>query len=243
MGSGTVLQKEAEKLRSACLHKLTPRFGCCALLAVCVFSVSLNSLETLLSSTVSVEPSLHPQCERNVWEESLLHSDACIWRLGYWHAEIRKKENLPAVMWSVSRSLAGCGAAPRAIDVIDLTYSRFHKKCTEDGQIPNSDDGLFDHCSWYVDISQEVGRRAYTDGRLRALCGGTTYYSYQRQRLLLPEEHLMCMGWARGSYSREHISDHSLRDLAGESMAPPAIGLVVASLCLSISNGIWSERD
>ena len=155
------------------------------------------------------------------------------------HQHIRLAEGLPSIAWSEHKTLRGVSKGARVIDCIDVAYSRLHKARLQADDLVAAD-GLFEN-DLLVDISQDASRKPSTEGQLRALCGGSTLYSMKLDRQLLAMEHLMCLGWGRASLKLSELSENQIRDLAGESMAPPAIGLVVTSLGLTLGGDIWAD--
>ena len=154
------------------------------------------------------------------------------------HESVRQLEQLPNVSWCTFKCLKGIPWNSRARDCIEIAYCRFHKLILEkerNGEVvERGSHGLF-KCEWILDISQTITRKAHSL-RFRAMCSSSTYYSFSLDRMITAPEHLLALGWPREGLLEKlgQLSPSQIRDLAGESMAPPAIGAVMASLALSL---------
>ena len=120
------------------------------------------------------------------------------------------------------------------IDALDLCYSRYHKKCmSADESRRHPETGLFEDCPWVVDLSQDASRKPHAPN-IRAMCANSLYFVYESDRTLQPQEHLNVLGWPHGIASGTSLSSSAIRELAGESMSPPCIGVVGAAVCIGL---------
>ena len=94
----------------------------------------------------------------------------------------------------------------------------------------------------FLDTSQSASRGAFSENYIRAMCASSSYYSFAEDRAIKPYEHLLLLGWSKSLVRRAgmELSSSQLRDLAGESMGCPCIGLIAASLSLSLP-GVWAR--
>ena len=84
----------------------------------------------------------------------------------------------------------------------------------------------------FVDVSQAIDRKPW--GPLRTVCGGSQVYSYQKDRLLIPEELLRLLGFATSRWCHDaNVSRAEVTALAGSGMALPSVSLVCLSLMLA----------
>ena len=81
----------------------------------------------------------------------------------------------------------------------------------------------------YVDISQNHGRRPFTNdaGITGTLTTSTLLYSYARDGMILPFELLLLHGHSRTLQVPDSVKGTSLKSLAGEGMSLPCIGSVL----------------
>ena len=126
-----------------------------------------------------------------------------------------------AEKWSAKHDLRGV-KTPRAVDVIDLAYA--HQP----------------HLPLFADLSQAGPRRPWAP-HLRSMVAASCYYSFARDRIVLPREHLALLGFpASVKVDMPGMSDGKLRQLAGEGMGLPCIALI--SLCvLAQHKDLWSD--
>ena len=169
------------------------------------------------------------------------------------HATMRASLPSPTPCWSRSHCMKGVGPAPRVLDVIDVIYSRYHHvaaeslKDNEDGKESKVDmeAGRCKPCSLIVDVSQDARRGAYADAAVRSMCSGSVFYSYQHDRLLCPSEHLLLLGWNRGVVESlpDSLTPPMLRELSGESMACPSVGVALSALLATMGAGVWKACE
>ena len=87
-------------------------------------------------------------------------------------------------------------------------------------------------CDLYVDVSQSLDWKPWTVGSIRSLTTGSQIFSLRLDRLLTEFEVLLCLGFK--PYSIPELSRTTLRDLAGQCMALPAVGLAMISVLSSL---------
>ena len=160
------------------------------------------------------------------------------------HETIRQaipEESRPDRSWDVGHDLRGVGASLRVRDLINLTYEQHHSKMKSLGEeLPSS--GYY-KCDLYLDVSQDAKRNAVMEGSLRSLCAGSCFYSFRADRSITAAEHLLLCGWSEKAVTdvlAVGMKPSILRDLSGESMAPPCVGLCLTALCLCLGGNVWA---
>ena len=82
-----------------------------------------------------------------------------------------------------------------------------------------------------VDISQNPVRKAFTkNGKWPCLTTSSQLYSFARDSMLLPIEHLLLQGHRRSVHVPRSMSvkgQQHIKDLAGEGMSLPCLGLLI----------------
>ena len=149
------------------------------------------------------------------------------------HAHIRRQEALPDISWSQSHSMRGVPLVPRVLDLIELTYQRYHQRTLQ--TCPYAEvgpDGLL-QCRLLLDVSQCASRRAFSH-HVRSFCSGKAIYSFEKDRLLTADEHMLCLGWPSEKVPAKQFSQATLKELSGESMACPCIAVALATICMLI---------
>ena len=166
------------------------------------------------------------------------------WQRSHEHA--RRTEALPRLSWCEHKYLTAVPALHRPRDVVDLTYQRYHKsmlaECQKKGACFESlldKHGLLP-CSLLVDVSQDGRRKAYAQ-HIRSMCSNACYYSFTQDRLVSPVEHLKFLGWDVGRLSFRNLTANAIRDLAGEAMSAPSIGICITALALQIDAALPSS--
>ena len=104
------------------------------------------------------------------------------------------------------------------MDVIQLAY----KATVKAGKDPSQ-------C--IVDISQDGSRRPYSQ-MCRSITTSSHLFLFAVGRCLTPTEHLNIQGFPK--LSLKGLGDPAVKDLAGESMSPPCITLVILAALLSL---------
>ena len=137
---------------------------------------------------------------------------------------VLKMHQLEKATASDQRMLKGLSRTDRVLDLIDVGFAWFSSK-----------EGATD--SIYIDVSQDVGHKPWSRGFVRSLTTSSEVYDGDSDRILLPQEHLALLGF--GAVTLGELSHRQIRDLAGESMSPPCVGLVLLSMAevlLSLDN-------
>ena len=114
--------------------------------------------------------------------------------------------------WRAQKQLLGVAQNPRVLQLLDVAVS-----------IHGRDADL------YVDISQSLDWKPWTIGSIRSVTTGTQIFSLQRDRLVTEVELMRCLGFPPWSIPAS-LSRHALRDLGGQCMALPAVGLALISV-------------
>ena len=87
----------------------------------------------------------------------------------------------------------------------------------------------------YCDTSQNPAFKAVSNsnGVAPCLCTSSTMYSFGRDRMLLPFEHLLMQGHTRSLRIPKNMSPSQIRSLAGEGICLPCLGTIVWALYLT----------
>ena len=122
------------------------------------------------------------------------------------------------------------GKPDRVLDLINVVWCKA-KEALEG----HSDADVAERC--YVDVSQQVQRRPFTlQPVLRSLTTSSEVFSYKHKRMLLPEEHLLAMGFIAPKI--QNLTNAAVKDLSGERMALPTTAACVLAVILSFSD-LW----
>ena len=145
-----------------------------------------------------------------------------------------KEKNLNKVLqgrelntaWRAERELLGVAKNERVLQLLDVAVSLHGTEA-----------------DLYIDISQSVDWKPWTIGSIRSVTTGTQIFALQRDRLVTEMELMRCLGFPPWSIP-EGLSRHTLRDLCGQCMALPAVGLAMLSVmtCMDIPGLFSSER-
>lgn len=87
----------------------------------------------------------------------------------------------------------------------------------------------------YVDVSQSLPRRTWTDqsGKNRTQCASSLLYSFDRDSIICGREMMMLQCQPASLSVPPGVKDSCLGQLAGEGMSVPCLGHVIWSLMLS----------
>lgn len=85
-----------------------------------------------------------------------------------------------------------------------------------------------------VDVSQSHGRRPVSSasGVAHTLTTSSQLFSFKHQRLLTPFQHLLLQGYPDTTELSADHSEADVRNMAGEAIALPSLGIVVWGLFL-----------
>ena len=155
------------------------------------------------------------------------------------HARVREKYGISSEQrrWTAESSCRGLPCSARARDLVDLCAQIWEKRQRSLG---SSDPDCLKKCVYIVDISQDGSREPCAE-RCRSLVSNSSLFCYSRDRLLVPKEHLLLLGWPQ-CVRVQHLSPTAQRDLAGESMSPPCVGLAALSACLGLEDRSLFQR-
>ena len=129
--------------------------------------------------------------------------------------------------------MTGVPRVQRMLEALDICYARFHKRAlVEHPETRDPHTGLFP-CEWVLDLSQDAARKAHAP-LIRSMCANSLFFDFGSDRVLHPAEHLVALGWPHDVVQGVGLSPSSVRDLAGESMSPPCIGLAVMALSTAL---------
>ena len=164
------------------------------------------------------------------------------WRAS--HSAIKATLGTIPRKWSDGHRMQGLPPNKRCLELVDLTYQRHHLAQANQGALPNSDGYM--ECGILIDVSQDIRRSCYAHNHMRSLCSGSSIYCYDKDRMIVPLEHLAVLGW---DIEKVHpklpttLTASKLRDLSGEAMALPCVTQALASLCLFVGGGVWSATQ
>ena len=114
-----------------------------------------------------------------------------------------------------SKQMRGLSRTERVQDLIHLSFDWAQSKGEDIDDI-------------YVDCSQDVGHKPWTKGSVRSLTTSSEIYSSRLDRAILASEHFRLLGF--GPVCLMNLSHRQVRDLSGEAMSPPCVGLCLMSI-------------
>ena len=134
------------------------------------------------------------------------------------HEQLRKKWKIDSSgrRWSQEKPIRGSGQTERLTDCIDLCW----QYVSQQGAFNSTDEVL-------LDVSQDLERRPWATNRFPTMTRSTEFFSFTRQRVLAGAEYLQVLGFdvSASGLKLDKLSQHQLKDLAGDCMAPPSIAL------------------
>lgn len=136
-------------------------------------------------------------------------------------------------LWSGSASLEGLVGSLRQRDVIDVCYLTI---CHKLGLNPVLLDtkAAVRRLELYCDVSQNVNRSPWSRGYVRCATTSSRNYSFEKDRLLVPEEMLMAYGWPRKiAEARTQVPTTVMDDLVGETMALQPLATVMLAMVIA----------
>ncbi|CAE7293874.1 unnamed protein product, partial [Symbiodinium sp. CCMP2456] len=153
------------------------------------------------------------------------------WRLQ--EQEIR--ETLPlqrqsARPWSEGARLQGIAITDRIKALVDVAFLKTEDMLKQRKE-PHARQDVAR--SLFADLSQNIVRMPW--GRYRTLTTSTQLYSFERDRLLVPEELLVILGFPRtyAESARHHMKNRDITDLVGMAMAVPSVTVVCCSALMA----------
>ena len=166
------------------------------------------------------------------------------------HAALRSEHGIGEdwPKWSSRKELWGIPQTARVKDVIDVSVQIYmthllakrQKETTKKLTVKDLKDEEWMACPWYIDISQNASRKPFSN-HLRSMVANSCFYSCLKDRVVLPVEHLLVLGWPSNVVTAS-LSANSIRELAGESMACPAVGLCMLAMGLALPDTTLWER-
>lgn len=119
----------------------------------------------------------------------------------------------------------GLSKTPRNLSILDATVIRIlgGQKNVKKKHLKEKVRGR------YVDVSQALHRNTCTNeaGITRTQTTSTVLYSFDRDRVLVGKEMLMLQGQKKQFKIPQGVQDSVVKDLAGEGMAVPCVGLML----------------
>ena len=133
--------------------------------------------------------------------------------------------------WCAQNTVRGLHATERVTDLLNVAVEATMKERASNGNsdLQNDDDPV----DLIIDVSQDVLRKPWCTQMCRSLTTSSELVSTQRKRAILPAEHLKLLGFA--GCSLEDVTPAQIRELAGECMAPPCVGTIMAVAMLVLA--------
>jgi hypothetical protein len=126
------------------------------------------------------------------------------------------------------------GMQNRHKECVDIAYIHHLKDLRSNGPLPPFADTVKD---FFVDVGQSVDRKPWSAGRLRTLCQGSLFYSFEVDAMVKAVHHLHLQG--HGDLQLDTLSEHDCRALAGEGFFAGCIGTVLWSAFLDSRMPWW----
>ncbi len=145
------------------------------------------------------------------------------------HAQVRAKLGVGPNYRPWSRHSPKCsGVSPtnRAIDAIDLAWA---SRPLSQRTLP-----------FYVDVSQCPSRGRWGPG-LRTSMQNTRWYSYELDRLLLPDEMAFLMGLPIEELDLSEFTQTQLYERVGEAMFAPCVATVLMAVFMNPHAPWWAR--
>ena len=146
-------------------------------------------------------------------------------RESLWAFDNTKKASRP---WSSHARMQGISCTPRHREILDVAFLDAERNLVEHGLRTTREDIAN---NLFCDVSQNLSRKPW--GGLRTLTTSTILYSFQKDRLILPEEGLRILGFPSTSTLVRGISQGDVSDIVGQAMAVPAVVLPTMALLLA----------
>ena len=129
--------------------------------------------------------------------------------------------------WCAGKILHGLPPdSQRVIDLLNVVWTHVKMTNTEETMSTLAQD-------MFIDTSQCISRRAWTTkGKLSSLNTSSCIFSFGLQRVLLPEEYFLLLGFQQPETAG--ISATAMRSLSGEAMSLPQIGVCIAALASAL---------
>ena len=127
----------------------------------------------------------------------------------------------------------------RNINVIDTVWA-YALEANDASDSPREEAEIAE--SLFVDYGQNASRDVFGD-RLQTFTTKSLYYSYGRDRRILPEEHMEALGhYPRVSF--RGMSETTIKKLTGDAESMPMVALVLSALAVcSTMPGLWPNRS
>jgi hypothetical protein len=136
-------------------------------------------------------------------------------------------------LWSGSASLGGLVGSVRQRDVVDVCYlSTCHRLQLNPVLLDTK--ATVRRLELYCDVSQNVNRSPWSIGYVRCATTSSRNYSFELDRLMVPEEMLMAYGWPRTvAEAHTQVPATAMDDLVGETMALQTLATVMLAMVIA----------
>ncbi len=129
--------------------------------------------------------------------------------------------------WTDSACLQGI-TTDRQRELLDLAYlTTMMSKQDSDGGLPAKASVT---AGLVCDVSQAICRKPW--GPPRTWCCSSQVYSFEKDRMLLPEEGLRLLGFATSGWT-DGMAPSEVQDFCGMAMAVPSVTVAATSLILA----------
>jgi hypothetical protein len=204
----------------AFLRRRFPRTSC-----VLVFSNCL---------CVSLEPDI-AQADNRIKRARMTNRIGCEWMRH--SADVRATlgatcEEMP---WCLEPGTRGVPETPRQHDCVNVAWIARRRAMP----LASVQEMIKDY---FVDTNSSIHFRAFGD--LKGMMCGSTYYSFELERMLSPEEHLKVLGYDTTAISFENMTSRDIRDLSGNANPLQTVGVIMMALLSALPlKDFWYSND
>lgn len=136
-------------------------------------------------------------------------------------------------IWTGSAALGGFRATSKHKLVVDMCYLHTCNKQNWDPTLSATKDAIRS-LDLYCDISQNVSSCQCSTQHILGTTTSSNIYSFQLDRLLMPEEMMMVYGWPRRiAEARTKMPEVTMPDLAGHTMALQPLATVILAIMIT----------
>ena len=117
--------------------------------------------------------------------------------------------------------------------MVDNCYLSACNEKTLDSTLPATKDAIRS-LDLYCDVSQNASSCRWSTGHIQGLTASSNIYSFQLDRLLMPEEMMMAYGWPRRTAeARTRDPEVMMPDLAGHTIALQPLATVILAIIMA----------
>jgi hypothetical protein len=130
--------------------------------------------------------------------------------------------------------LAGVPQRKRFADCIDVGFVYLYLKSgfrlDRGGKVQMNEDVADAMYSWWVDPTQGVQRKPWSNRDIGTNLSGSSWYNYGLDSVLTPSDKMAMMGWM--DWNQGSMTDKNINNLIGEAQHLACLGTCVASLLM-----------